>query len=247
MLPRKWYIAGTGNLGISLGHLLQHSKNIEFGGWLSRNPSAVGVSPAFDLEIHADADAGIFLCIPDRFLESAATSLRQRFSKIVHCSGMQPLFDTCDAVCWPMQTFSSQVPSVWKEVPVFIETKTQELHYWLKDCFEAVGARPVYCQLKDRQTAHLAAVIANNFSNAMFKFAEDVMITQNLNPELLLPIIRQTVEKLNHSDAQNNQTGPAIRHDLNTIELQTEMLKANPHLQRLYHEISIAIPFLFKK
>ncbi|MBM3398955.1 MAG: DUF2520 domain-containing protein [Bacteroidetes bacterium] len=243
----NWYIAGTGNLGRSMGELLQQSNNIEFGGWLSRNPSFVDVAPVLDFQTHSDADAGIFLCVPDRFIETAATALKQRFSVVVHCSGMQPIFSACDAVCWPMQTFSAQVPSVWKDVPVFIEARDPELLKDLSQIFEVVGAKMLYSGLRERQTAHLAAVIANNFSNAMFAFAGDVLASRGLDFKLLLPIIRQTVEKLNHVQAKEAQTGPAIREDLNSMQMQADMLKNNHEWQQLYQEISAAIPVLFKK
>jgi len=247
MLPHKWYIAGTGNLGRALGELLQASTEIEFGGWLSRNSSDVDVSPVFNIETYADPGAGVFLCIPDRFIETTAIELKQRFSAVVHCSGMQPLFASCNAVCWPMQTFSADVPSVWNNVPVFIEASNTDLLDFLTNFFGKLGAKTLVSGLKERQTAHLAAVIANNFSNAMFAFAADVLATRNLDSDLLLPIIHQTVEKLNHVSAKDAQTGPAIREDLNSIQMQAEMLKNNPELQHLYREISAAIPVLFKK
>lgn len=247
MRPRKWYIAGTGNLGTTLGALLSQSNALEFGGWLSRNPTEKDLSPVFDLNKHSDPSAGVFLCIPDRFIEDAANALKHRFGTIVHCSGMQPLFASCDAVCWPMQTFSGHVPSAWKEVPVFIECRDPDLRLLLSGLFQMAGAKPLNSQLHERQTAHLAAVIANNFSNAMFVFAGHVLTSGGLDPHLLMPIIRQTAEKLNYTSAINAQTGPAIRQDFKSIDMQSEMLNANPEWQRLYEEISAAIPFLFKK
>lgn len=247
MLPHKWYIAGTGNLGTALGELLQNAGVAEFGGWLSQDPKAKNISPVFDVKEHADAQAGVFLCIPDRFIEETANVLKQRFAVVLHCSGMQPLFPSCDAVCWPMQTFSSQVPTVWENVPVFMESSNPDLEDYLSGLFQKAGAKPIQCNLKQRQTAHLAAVIANNFSNAMFAFAGDVLTSKELDTQLLLPIIRQTVEKLNYTSALEGQTGPAIRQDFNTIQMQLEMLKDKPEWQRLYDEISVAIPVLFKK
>ncbi|MFN4914875.1 MAG: DUF2520 domain-containing protein [Sphingomonadales bacterium] len=246
MLPHKWYIAGTGNMGSALGDLLQKSDDIEFGGWLSRNVSS-SFEPVFDFETHTDKSAGVFLCIPDRFIASAATALKQRFSAVVHCSGMQPLFQPCDAVCWPMQTFSAQVPPVWNDVPVFIESRLPELGQALTLLFQKAGSKPLISGLHERQTAHLAAVIANNFSNAMFVFAGEVLTASDLDPKMLLPIIRQTVQKLQHLNPNEAQTGPAIRADYNSIELQAELLKNKPEWQRLYSEISTAIPILFKK
>lgn len=247
MLPHKWYIAGTGNLGTALGELLQNEDVAEFGGWLSQNPKAKNITPVFDIKEHADAQAGVFLCIPDRFIEETAAVLKQRFAVVVHCSGMQPLFPSCDAACWPMQTFSAHVPAVWHNVPVFMESCNHDLKDYLSGLFEKAGAKTIQCNLEQRQTAHLAAVIANNFSNAMFAFAGDVLASKELDSQLLLPIIRQTIEKLNYTSALQGQTGPAIRQDLNTIQMQSEMLKDKPEWQRLYDEISVAIPVLFKK
>ncbi len=247
MLPHKWYIAGTGNLGMALGELLKNADIAAFGGWLSQNSSVKNIAPVFDIKEHADAQAGVFLCIPDRLIEETAGVLKQKFNVVVHCSGMQPLFPACDAVCWPMQTFSAHVPTVWEDVPVFIESSNPDLKDHLSGLFEKAGSNPIHCSLQQRQTAHLAAVIANNFSNAMFAFAGDLLASKELDPQLLLPIIRQTVEKLNYTSALQGQTGPAIREDFNTVRMQSDMLRENPDWQRLYDVISAAIPVLFKK
>jgi predicted short-subunit dehydrogenase-like oxidoreductase (DUF2520 family) len=247
MLPFKWYIAGTGNMGMALGELLKSSDNLTFCGWLSQTPSEKKQSPVFSIDNHIDKDAGVFLCIPDRFIASAADTLKRKFSSVIHCSGTQPLHKSCDAVCWPMQTFSLQVPPVWKDVPVFIESRYPDLEGFLTSLFEIAGSSPKVCTQEQRQNAHLAAVIANNFSNALFMFASKVLTEKGLSPDLLLPIIKQTVEKLRYTNLQNAQTGPAIREDADTLSLHLELLKKKPEMQHLYHEISAIIPILFKK
>lgn len=247
MLPHKWYIAGTGNMGTALSEVLQRKTDVIFAGWLSTNTDKQLFHPVYSFTEFADQEAGVFLCIPDRFIASAAASLKQRFSMVVHCSGMQPLHAHCDAVCWPMQTFSAQVPSVWTDVPVFIESPLIEVQHFLHSLFENMGSIPQVCLQEQRQNAHLAAVIANNFSNAMFMFASTVLENKGMNPELLLPIITQTVQKLRSAGIKDAQTGPAIRHDAETLAMQVEMLKNDPDMQHLYREISDAIPILFKK
>lgn len=247
MLPSKWYIAGTGNMGVALGELLKSSDHLTFCGWLSQTPGEKKLAPVFSFDNHTDKDAGVFLCIPDRFIASAAETLKRKFSSVIHCSGMQPLYESCDAVCWPMQTFSLQVPPVWKDVPVFIESRYPDLEGFLTSLFEIAGGSPKVCSQEQRQNAHLAAVIANNFSNAMFMFASKVLTEKGLSPDLLLPIIKQTVEKLRYTNVQNAQTGPAIREDADTLSLQLELLKNNPEMHQLYEQISGIIPVLFKK
>jgi predicted short-subunit dehydrogenase-like oxidoreductase (DUF2520 family) len=221
MLPSKWYIAGTGNMGVALGELLKSSDHLTFCGWLSQTPGEKKLAPVFSFDNHTDKDAGVFLCIPDRFIASAAETLKRKFSSVIHCSGMQPLYESCDAVCWPMQTFSLQVPPVWKDVPVFIESRYPHLERFLTSLFE--------------------------ISNAMFMFASKVLTEKGLSPDLLLPIIKQTVEKLRYTNVQNAQTGPAIREDADTLSLQLELLKNNPEMHQLYEQISVIIPVLFKK
>lgn len=247
MLPHKWYIAGTGNMGTALGEALQRTPGLLFAGWLTTNPGKQLTHPVYSFTEYADKEAGVFLCIPDRFIASAAESLKQQFSMVVHCSGMQPLHPHCDAVCWPMQSFSTRVPSEWTNVPVFIESRQVEVQDFLLSLFANLGSDPQVCSQEQRQNAHLAAVIANNFSNAMFMFASTVLENKGMNPELLLPIIKQTVQKLQSAGIKDAQTGPAIRHDADTLLMQMEMLKNNPKMQHLYHEISDAIPVLFKK
>lgn len=247
MLPYKWYIAGTGNLGVALGELLKGIPGVAFGGWLSQSPAEKSLDPVFSFHDYADKNAGVFLCIPDRFIAPAAETLQQKFASVVHCSGMQPLHGSCDAVCWPMQTFSTQVPPVWKDVPVFIESRNLEFQKFLTHLFKNAGSAPNVCTQEQRQNAHLAAVIANNFSNAMFMFASKVLAAKGLSPELLYPIIKQTVEKLKHTEISKAQTGPAIREDAETLSMQLELLKNQPEMQQLYRDISDMIPVLFKK
>jgi predicted short-subunit dehydrogenase-like oxidoreductase (DUF2520 family) len=247
MLPHKWYIAGTGNMGIALGEVLQRTPDLCFAGWLSTTAGKQLSHPVYSITEHADQEAGVFLCIPDRFIASAAESLKQQFSMVIHCSGMQPLHPHCDAVCWPMQTFSTRVPSEWTNVPVFIESPVIEVQDFLLSIFVNMGSAPQVCSQEQRQNAHLAAVIANNFSNAMFMFASTVLENKGMNPELLLPIIKQTVQKLQSTGIKDAQTGPAIRNDAQTLLMQMELLKNDPQMQHLYREISDAIRVLFKK
>jgi hypothetical protein len=43
------------------------------------------------------------------------------------------------------------------------------------------------------------------------------------------------------SGPENSQTGPAVRHDMNTVEKHLELLSFSPELQRIYNEMTLCI------
>jgi hypothetical protein len=46
---------------------------------------------------------------------------------------------------------------------------------------------------------------------------------------------------------ENSQTGPAVRHDHNTIEKHLELLSFSPELQRIYADMTQSISNYYKK
>jgi len=88
-----------------------------------------------------------------------------------------------------------------------------------------------------RARMHLAAVFACNFSNAMFGIADDLLKEKDLPFEILLPLLRQTVEKVSKMSPAEAQTGPAARHDENVMRTQLAELD-DERLQELYKIMS---------
>ena len=60
------------------------------------------------------------------------------------------------------------------------------------------------------------------------------MASNNHTPEMLLPLIKESIHKLNYISPAKAQTGPAVRHDDITIEKHLQMLNNNHSLQLLY-------------
>ncbi len=61
------------------------------------------------------------------------------------------------------------------------------------------------------------------------------------------PLIRETIAKALDNGPEESQTGPAIRNDLNTIEMHLKLLSFSPELQNLYREITDSIIKHYKK
>ena len=81
---------------------------------------------------------------------------------------------------------------------------------------------------------HLAAVFCNNFVNHLYALAERFCRTEEIDFNLLLPLIKETALRVNDLSPSVAQTGPAIRQDTDTIEKHLTLLKNYPQLTRIY-------------
>ena len=93
---------------------------------------------------------------------------------------------------------------------------------------------------EQRKQLHIAAVFACNFSNHMFAIADKILTQSNIDFKLLLPIINQTVKKLNKNKASEVQTGPAKRKDKKIIESHIKKL-SDKETKEIYKLISDSI------
>ena len=112
----------------------------------------------------------------------------------------------------------------WEEIPVFIDANLPgDLE--LLEYLAGITAGRVERITPGKQTAlHTAAVFANNFTNALFTLADDILRKENLDFNLLLPLIKETVSRLESQHPEEMQTGPAIRGDKQSMQKHLEWL-----------------------
>jgi predicted short-subunit dehydrogenase-like oxidoreductase (DUF2520 family) len=94
---------------------------------------------------------------------------------------------------------------------------------------------------EERRKLHLAAVFCNNFVNHLYVLVEEYCNKEGLDFSLLLPLIRETSDRLEELPAAKAQTGPAIRNDASTIEKHLEMLGSYPIMKELYSVLTESI------
>ncbi|HRR58012.1 MAG TPA: DUF2520 domain-containing protein, partial [Paludibacteraceae bacterium] len=68
--------------------------------------------------------------------------------------------------------------------------------------------------------------------------AGEVLKSTNLPFAVLLPLIREGVNKLETLTPKEAQTGPAVRNDQNIINNHLKLLKAYPKWQEIYQQIT---------
>ena len=87
---------------------------------------------------------------------------------------------------------------------------------------------------EERRKLHLAAVITNNFSNYIFSLTEQSCADEGIDFKLMIPLLSETVSRMQDHSPAGLQTGPAIRKDASTIEKHRDMLQNYPDLLEVY-------------
>src|SRR4029078_2318661 len=85
-----------------------------------------------------------------------------------------------------------------------------------------------------RMKLHVAAVIVSNFTNHLYMLAEEYCRKEGLDFRQLLPLIEETALRVKTIPPKQAQTGPAIRHDKETLHKHLELLKDHPNLKNIY-------------
>ena len=172
-----------------------------------------------------DADL-IIIATNDASVRELHTSLKKD-SLIVYTAGAVNLADFPDenwGVFYPLQTFTENRNLTVNEIPILMEANSVELRCALESLCEQVGLQSVYCGSQDRQKYHLAAVYVNNFVNHLYHKAQVQLKQNNLDWNMLKPLMEETIAKLDDLSAFDAQTGPARRNDQNTIHTHQSFL-----------------------
>jgi hypothetical protein len=84
-------------------------------------------------------------------------------------------------------------------------------------------------------------VIVNNFVNHLYALAESYCNSEGIDFELLIPLIKETAERVQYITPLQSQTGPALRNDTDTIQKHIELLQKYPALKRIYETFTGSI------
>ena len=125
-------------------------------------------------------------------------------------------------VLYPMQTFSRSRAVRFREIPVFVESPTDES--LLLELASQLSERACALDGERRRLLHLAAVFACNFVNHMYDLADGILTGAGLPFDVMLPLIDETARKVHQLRPRPAQTGPAVRYDRNVMERQIELL-----------------------
>lgn len=190
-------------------------------------------------------DADVYIIgIADDAISQFSETLKIRNKLVVHTSGgvsMEILSKhNRRGVFYPLQTFSKSRDILFQEVPICIEAENYEDLEMLRKLASFISEKVVEISSEEREKIHLAAVFVNNFVNYLYSVSEDIMIKNNLDFNILKPLIIETAAKLEQLSPKAAQTGPAKRHDFKTIEKHLHLLENSEH-KTIYKILTDAI------
>lgn len=185
----------------------------------------------------------VIIAVSDRAVAEVAASLHVGGRTIVaHTAGsvgLEAIPAERRAVFYPFMTFTAGREVDWRNIPLFLEASDAETLAEVRSLAERLSDRVAEADAALRARIHLAGVFANNFANAMFACATDVVRDAGLDFGVLEAIIAETAAKAAASgDPSSVQTGPAVRGDRATLERHREMLDGSGELRDIYDKIS---------
>jgi predicted short-subunit dehydrogenase-like oxidoreductase (DUF2520 family) len=244
-------LIGSGNVAWVLGSAL-HNAGIKIQSVYSRNFTsckALAVQldsvPCNKVEDLKKADL-ILLAVSDDSIAEVSNKLSNKFNLssqlIAHTSGSKPVSllepFVHKASFYPLQTMTKGNNVDFGKVHFCIHADHKEQNQALKILAEKLSPNVNVLDDKQRAILHLSAVMVNNFSNLFFTEAYELTNRNDINFDLLRPLILKTAQQAISNKPKDIQTGPAARNDKETINMHLELLEKDKELWDLYRKVS---------
>lgn len=187
------------------------------------------------------------LSVKDSVLKDVISELRKGREQQVflHTAGSMPMSVFGEhqhrGVFYPMQTFSMEKNVDFSRVHIFIEGGDAETLNLARKLGETLSSHIHELSSEERRYLHLAAVFACNFANHCFSLSAEILEAHGLPFEVMLPLIKETADKVETVLPREAQTGPAVRRDENVMNAQKALLADAPQMQQIYDLMSKSI------
>ena len=196
----------------------------------------------------------VFITTPDDAIEAIARDVRWRTGTgAVHCSGAKSA-SALEAAreqgaligsFHPMQTFpgTDQEGAELSGVAFAVEGLPPLLDI-LKEMARGLGGWPVEIQPQDRALYHLSGFLACGAAVALLAQAAELWkamgYSREQGLEVLLPLLKTTVDNLGNQGIPASLTGPISRGDTGTVQRHLDALESQaPSVLPLYCQIAL--------
>jgi predicted short-subunit dehydrogenase-like oxidoreductase (DUF2520 family) len=234
MTHKSIAIVGSGNvathlaLALSLsGHAIRqvYSRNINRAQELATAVGAGAIDNIGKLSLDVDV---VVMAVSDRAIPIMAKQMAATGALVVHTAGSVGM-DALDkfanhGVLYPFQTFTKGKEVDMPNVPFLLEANSNKGYEQLNDIACGISQKVMAVNSDQRLQLHIAAVFSCNFVNHLYEIANNILSENNLSFELLLPLIKETSEKIKHLNPLDAQTGPAVRGDMQVIQKHLSLI-----------------------
>lgn len=230
----KISIIGAGNVGINLFKTLRKKKEVKIVSLFNRSIEKIlsykdKIFVTNNIDEIKKSDIYI-ISTNDKSIEKISNDLKGRDGMVVHTSGSTEMkilsIHKNFGVLYPLQTLTKNKLFDFKKIPICIEGNNDINDKKLEKLVKIIGSKYYHLDSKQRLALHVSAVFACNFTNYLFSVAYDICTGNKMPFEILFPLIRETLEKIEKNKPSKIQTGPAIRKDMNTIKKHLNFIKS---------------------
>jgi predicted short-subunit dehydrogenase-like oxidoreductase (DUF2520 family) len=237
-------IIGSGNTATVLGKLL-FANSFHISQVISRNITHAEIlanalsCPAADFLSPMDETADIYLiAVSDKVIHEVVNYIPKNNKLILHTAGsvsIKVLENVSNqfGVLYPLQSLRKEI-DVIPEIPFLVDGNNQEVIEMIMQIGKKISNHVAFSNDEMRLKLHLSAVMVNNFTNHLYTMAALYCKKEQLEFDLLKPLIFETANRLKSVHPNDVQTGPAIRNDATTIEQHEKLLENYPDLKEMY-------------
>lgn len=227
----KISVIGFGNVGQHLASAFEKNDTVELVQVFSRSGKIADVAFSHkivdDLNDLKPADVYV-ISVSDKSVAEVSRELPFSGRLVVHTAGSLGM-DVLDpknskGVFYPLQTFSKNKSVDFLSVPLCLETENAADLELLEEIAKSVSKNVYRIDSAQRKALHVSAVFASNFANHMYAIGHDICTEHQIPFEILQPLILETANKILALSPRQAQTGPAVRHDQNTIDAHLALL-----------------------
>lgn len=226
-------LIGTGNVAQNMFHAFLEAAKVTVVQVVGRKENAfdfVKGKAKCTTDFNQILQADIYvLAVSDDAIPAVSKKLSHLHGLFVHTAGgtAMNVLSTHErhGVFYPLQTFTRGKLVSFKSIPIGIEAKTKQDLEILRVMGAAISSMVKNISSEERSILHVAAVYVNNFTNYMYTVGKEICDENNVDFNLLKPLIKETATKLDWLSPLEAQTGPAKRGDQQTQHHHLTILK----------------------
>lgn len=196
----------------------------------------------------------VIICVPDRAIENICEELSENLcgcEVVTHCSGLLSSSVLKSAKDQGCLTASTHPLNTFPNLDTAITTLSDGHNSYLycegdKDAlipiqfaFEKIGFKVETIAAQNKVLYHAACVFVSNYLTVLMDMALQTAESANLDRRAFLdvckPIVKATLENIDHYSPDKSLSGPLARGDMDTVNQHLQALSAiNPDLANAY-------------
>ncbi len=186
----------------------------------------------------------VIIALSDSALPEAIEGLNFGDAVLVHTAGAMSMHllenSHSYAVLYPLQSLKKEKEQI-PEIPFLLEANNEETYNFVASFALTLSDTVIYMEEDKRMHLQTAATIVNNFTNYIYTVTNDFCVAENLDFNLLKPLIKETADRVQNYSPREMQTGPAKRNDFVTLEKHLRILSKYPKIKTLYTRMTDGI------